>query len=46
MFDVFVVKCGVSVTKPFASGNEIAHGSKLTKLATKGRTKLLTLVSQ
>ena len=30
MFDVFVVKCGVSVTKPFTSGNEIAHGSKLT----------------
>ena len=24
VFDVFFVKCGVSVTKPFASGNEIA----------------------
>lgn len=28
VFDVFVVKCWVSVTKPFASGNEIAHASK------------------
>ena len=44
VFDVFFVKCGVSVTKPFASGNEIAHASKLTKLATKGSTEILTLV--
>ena len=44
VFDVFFVKCGVSVTKPFASGNEIAHASKLIKLATKGSTKILTLV--
>ena len=41
VFDVFVVKFGVSVTKRFASGNEIAHGSKLAKLATKVSTKIL-----
>ena len=40
---VFVVKCGVSVTKPFAPGNEIAYASKLAKLATQVSTNILTL---
>ena len=44
-YDILVVTLRFShVFGVFASGNEIAYASKLAKLATKGSTKILTLV--